>query len=292
MKVSIINSIRPDITRKMVDVESMIDQFIKDNAEKIKSEFELLDIFQSVKEESTKNQHRSINFDYSMKANYITNTSDLPEIKDTFKYHDIKNIEIAIELEADDLFNSISYNDVLFRMLKQAMRANFDLLSRTCLFGNDEAGITGLLNNNEIISEATNYDKVDQYQILKELQKAHSTIIQDTSIVPDTMLISCKLYNHIALNDEWSKVFDHFAKTRNIKVIPIIELNDAFRDNTNGYILLKNSNEVLYYVVAPLFAVSPVIPRGFNSKIYCRSRSSGLIIRRPEAIAIRYGCLK
>lgn len=278
---------------KIDEINNIIKQITTEEIENAKKDFWLLDILECVNLDSGADNYQAVFIDKYVEAKALANHSnvgDLPAIGCTRKDYPLK---VLGSCTSQDILADNFYDRIRF-LISHGMRLNLRLMNQTCLLGDKESNLKGLLNNNEISNNGLSLGVSSKNTFFNELEATYSTLIKNTKgrLRPDTILISMNLYDQISFSSELSESFDRFTRRYNITVKPLFELNDAFDDGTNGYILLKNDYEVLHYAVAPLFEVAPIEYSSSEIRMNFYSKFSGLVISNPEAIAIRYDCLK
>lgn len=277
---------------KIDEINNIIKQITTEEIKNAKKDFWLLDILECISLDSSADNYQAVFIDQYVEAKRVENYSniELPPIGCTRKDYPLKVLGswTSQNIYANDFHDKIRF------LISYMMRSNLLQMDQTCLLGDNENNLKGLLNNNEISNNCLSLGVSNKNTFFNELEATYSTLIKNTKgrLRPDTILISMNLYDQISFSSELSESFDRFTRRYSITVKPLLELNDAFDDGTNGYTLLKNDYEVLHYAVAPLFEVAPIEYDSSKIRMNFRSKFSGLIINHPEAIAIRHGCLK
>lgn len=277
---------------KIDEINNIIKQITTEEIKNAKKDFWLLDILECISLDSGMDNYQAVFIDQYVEAKRVENYSniELPPIRCTLKDYPLKVLGCytSQDILANDFHNKIRF------LIPYAMRLNLRLMDQTCLLGDKERNLKGLLNNNEISNNGLSLGVSNKNTFFNELEATYWTLIKNTKgrLRPDTILISMNLYDQISFSSELSESFDRFTRRYNITVKPLFELNDAFDDGTNGYILLKNDYEVLHYAVAPLFEVAPIEYSSSEIRMNFYLKFSGLVISNPEAIAIRCDCLK
>ncbi|MGI4775352.1 MAG: major capsid family protein [Janthinobacterium lividum] len=215
----------------------------------------------------------------------------------------LRDILIAVpftdfELKAQTIRNTISAKK------RQALQSNYALMNHTLFFGNNNAGLPGLLNNKQLETPKAvanqGWAKKTSAQVLDDLNESYDATMSNTNnlIPPDTMLISASVLNFIkkmsaGTNNLTQSVLDVFLEnSKTIKnVVGSHELNKAFNGGTNGFVLFKNDVQYVYHVISIPFRTLP--PESLNGGLAFRfiahSRHGGLIIVQPKMFTIRYG---
>lgn len=197
--------------------------------------------------------------------------------------------------DADILASQAVQRDVIGTLIRQAMRANMELMNTTCFTGNSILGLQGILSNQNIVKTTAAADlalaATGGDALLKELSRIYSSTIAASKglILPDTILVSPAIYTNLNLTigNSFSgvNVKSIFESMMNVKVISAPELaKGAYGNTKETAILLKNSPEFIEHIVAELFAVKPPQPQGLEYISYCYSRHGGIVIRQPKAI--------
>lgn len=215
----------------------------------------------------------------------------------------VKDISIAVyftefELRAQAIRSSIATKK------KQALKSNYSLMNHTLFFGNDNYGLPGLFNNKQLEAPKAvanqGWAKKTSAQILDDLNEAYDAIMEKTKglIPPDTLLISSSILTLIKkmpasathLTQSVLEVFLENSKT--IKhVVGCHELNKAFKNNSNGFVLFQNAPDNIYHAISIPFRTLPpeMLNGGLGHRFIAHSRHGGLIITQPNMFAMRYG---
>ena len=211
--------------------------------------------------------------------------------------------------------------DITAKVKRAAMRKNFETMNKVAFSGvggsntanTDVSHIPGLANNpNLSVIPQTTVDlsssAITGDQALATLNKIVNKFLENNSdlIQPNVLAVSPRIYT-ILSTMPWSSTYGptsliavfkemtrSVAASSGIEIVPCAELKQGVPfveanggNNTKEYMLLmNNSPEYIEHMISQEFYIHTPQQEGYGYKALCISRTGGLLISQPKAVAL------
>ena len=229
-------------------------------------------------------------------------TKDVPYVGANGKQYTLtlQDLACAIAYSDSDIVADRATKKGMFEMLtNQAMRTNFELMNRTCFYGDSSLGLQGITTTpysarKAVIANNWLAGGITPQEMYTDLLTGYNAVLTNTKnlIRPNLLLIAPSMYNAMnsgIFNDyNGLTVKQQIENAQTVRVISTPELEGAFDSGKDGFIFLNNSPEFIEHVVADMFSIKEPQPTGLEYISHCVSRHGGLVIRQPKCISLNW----